>query len=68
MHSIEQYRLHLDELAGQPYEEKKALAILNRMSALLESQRTYSNLLRQAASGEDLPLNGAWRSRTGWTA
>ena len=40
---IEQYRLHLDELAGQPYEEEKARAMLNRMGALLESQRTYCN-------------------------
>ena len=56
---IEQYRLHLDELAGQPYEEEKARAMLNKMGALLESQRTYCNLLRQTASGEEVPLKGA---------
>ena len=56
---IEQYRLHLDELAAQPYEQEKAHAMLNRMSALLESQRTYCNLLKQATSDEDLRVNGA---------
>jgi len=54
---IEQYRLHLDQLAGQPYEEEKARAMLNRMSALLESQRTYCNPsttdhVRRRAAGE----------------
>ena len=45
---IEQYRVHLDELTGQPYEEEKARAVLEKMASKLAWQRKYCVLLQDA--------------------
>ena len=42
---IEQYRIHLEELVGQPYETEKANAVLRNMATEVELQRKYCGVL-----------------------
>ena len=58
---VEQYRIHLEELTAQPYEEEKARAVLAKFISRLRSQRTYCDLLRNAVQAD--ALNGSSPSR-----
>jgi hypothetical protein len=56
---MEQYRIHLEELAGDPHETAKARAVLNSITTELALQRKYCNLLKNAVPAEERALNGA---------
>jgi hypothetical protein len=56
---IEQYCLHIEQLAGQPYEAEKARAVLEKIMTELASQRTYCELLKNAVPAEARAMNGA---------
>jgi hypothetical protein len=59
---IEQYRFHLEELVGQPYEAEKARAMLARMTMEQEWQQRYCDLLGNAVPSERLSArNGSSR-------
>jgi hypothetical protein len=42
---IEQYRIHLEELAGDPHEAAKARAVLEKMTTAHAWQKKYCDLL-----------------------
>ena len=56
---IEQYRVHLEELAQHPSEATKAHAMLVKITTELALQRNYYDLLKKAVPAEDRPLNGS---------
>ena len=56
---VEQYRLHIVELAQHPSEATKAHAMLEKIMTELARQRKYYDLLQKAVPAEDRPLNGS---------
>jgi hypothetical protein len=56
---IEQYRLHLEELAEHPHEATKARAMLDSITTELALQQKYCNLPKNAVPAEERGLNGA---------
>ena len=56
---VEQYRVHIEELAQHPSEATKARAMLENITTELALQRKYYDLLQKAAPVEDRPLNGS---------
>ena len=59
---IEQYRLHLEELVGQPSEAEKARAVLEKTTAELGSQRRYCDLLANAELADELSAKSGSRA------
>ena len=49
---VEQYQLHVAELAGQPYQADKARAVLDRMTTELNWQRKYCELVANTEAAE----------------
>ena len=59
---IEQYRFHLEELVGQPYEAAKARAVLEEMTTDRALQRKYCDLLANAELAEGLSVKNRSRA------
>ena len=56
---VQQYRLHIVDLAQHPSEVTKARVVLEKITAELALQRKYYDLLQKAVPADDRPLNGS---------
>ena len=56
---MEQYRVHIDELAQHPHEAARAQVVLENITKELALQRKYFNLLEKGVPTEDDQLNGS---------
>jgi hypothetical protein len=53
---IEQYRIHIAELAGR-HQIERARVVLDQMAAELEAQRRYCDLIEKADGASDVEAN-----------
>jgi hypothetical protein len=58
---IEQYRIHLEELAGDPHEAAKARAVLEKMTTEHTWQKKYFALLANTQSADALSVRNGSR-------